>query len=152
MPLRSLGLHPFPIWWSVLPWTSSTQQELVSEPEAAELEGKLCREGPMRLQALRGPVMPAGEGTDSQPALCSLFPLLPPLVPLAPERVCVTAHLHCGIRIHKGRINCTLVNSSSTRIKIYIPIFSGLLVQGRDGRVSSGVERTHETVPLTVPG
>lgn len=38
-PLLSLGLHPFPIWWSTVgpPWTSSTQQELALELEAAEL-------------------------------------------------------------------------------------------------------------------
>lgn len=91
----------------------------------------------------------AGEEADSQPRLCSplltLFLLLLPLPtrglallsPIAPECFCVKpSHLHCGIEIHKGWINCTLVNSSSTMIKIYIPIFSSTLVRGWGGHVS----------------
>lgn len=74
--LLSLGLHPFPIWWSTvgLPWTSSTQQELALELEAAELEGKsgshgwvqvgsLGQEGPMCLGALDGNLMMGKELT-----------------------------------------------------------------------------------------
>lgn len=79
------------------------------------------------------------------PLLSSLFLLLPPLPPtrglallspIAPECFRVKPHLHCGIRIHKGWINCTPVISSSTMIKIYIPIFPGILVQGWGGLVS----------------
>lgn len=61
MPLLSLGLHPFPIWWSTvsLPWTSSLQQELASE---AALEAKSwtdpCRQPwPGRIQASPGSSM-----------------------------------------------------------------------------------------------
>ena len=75
-----------------------------------------------------------------------------PLSLTAPECFCVKPYLHCGIKIHKGWINCTLVNSSSTMIKIYIPIFSGTLMQGRGGRCLDMRRGPHETVPLTFSG
>lgn len=174
-PILSIGLHPFPLWWPTvgLPWTSSTQQELALKLEAADLEGEsgsraLVRvrspgqEGPMPLGVLMMGMeqLPSpGSAPHSSPHFISPSVTPPhqrhrsPLSPTAPECFCVKpSYLHCGIKIHEGWMNCTLVNSSSTMIKLYIPTFSGTLMQGWGGRRLDARRGPHETVPLTFSG
>lgn len=60
------------------------------------------------------------------------------------------SHFYCVIKIQKELVNCTMVNSSSMMIKIYIPIFSDTLEQEWGGRYRgdqwnnpSGIIRLH---------
>lgn len=86
------------------------------------------------------PVSPAGTPPLQRPG------------PLSPMGCVKLAHLHCGIHIHEGWIRCTLVNSSSTMIKTYIPIFRGTLMQGLGGRGLDTWRGPHKAVPLTFSG
>lgn len=72
------------------------------------------------------PVCPSGTPPHQRPG---------PWSPVASEHFLVKlARLHCGIHIHEEWIRCTPVNSSSTMIKTYIPVFRGALMLGLGGR------------------
>lgn len=153
-----------PRWWPAvgLPQTSSAQQEWPWGWRRLDWEGSQVHGGWPRLATLAGKDRSRlgswwecnnVEGAAPHPSPHPASPVgAPPPGPLSPMGCVKLAHLHCGIHIHEGWIRRTLVNSSSTMIKTYIPIFRGTLMQGLGGRGLATWRGPHKAVPLTFSG